>query len=381
MAAEVSSAAADLVVVSDLHLGEGLVGRPARYSPMEDFFYDEEFCRLLSHLRWEYMSEPSRLRLVLNGDIFDFLTVTTVPGKAEAAALNLRISSTERRFGLNPTPRKSVYKLDRIMDGHRAFFIGLAQFVAAGFAVELLPGNHDLELFFPEVRERLYARLAELPGAPPPAELRARLSIHPWFYLEEGRVYVEHGNQYEPSNSIRNPLRRCCPTARAVKARLSSTIRWAPSSSASSTTRSTASTPIPQGDLLRAVPGVPAASQPPRPDAHRRSHWPFFTRALSPRRPRDLRPQPAAGEPEGESVPAVPFFSELSALKLHPLAASKATLARQMVKPVLRRLSWVTGLSFVTLYVCWSSSTSSRRRPGSPRTSSPRRSCSSSSPW
>ncbi|OGR09357.1 MAG: hypothetical protein A2341_01965 [Deltaproteobacteria bacterium RIFOXYB12_FULL_58_9] len=62
----------DLIVLSDLHLGEGSSGRPRRHLPMEDFFYDNELCRLLEHLRWEY--EPSRLVLVLNGDIFDFLT-------------------------------------------------------------------------------------------------------------------------------------------------------------------------------------------------------------------------------------------------------------------------------------------------------------------
>jgi UDP-2,3-diacylglucosamine pyrophosphatase LpxH len=345
--------APDLVVLSDLHLGEGLVGRPPRFSPMEDFFYDQEFCRLLSHLRWEYLSDPTRLKLVLNGDIFDFLTVTTVPGQEEAAAQSLRVSSTERRFGLNPTPKKSVYKLDQIITGHRAFFTGLTQFVAAGFTVELLPGNHDLELYFPEVREQLYARLLELPGAPSAAELRARLTLHPWFYLEPGRVYIEHGNQYESSNSIRNPLRPLLPDRKSKEGEPvldyplgSFFVRFFYNPIHRINPHTPKVISFEQYleflrrhnllDLMRIA----------------RAHWPFFTRALSPEPiGGTLRPELASAASDADCAPPLPYCHELSELKLHPLVSSKAALARQMAKPVLRRLAWVSGLSFVTLYL------------------------------
>ena len=113
---------ADLVVFSDLHLGEGYHPRLGRFSPMEDFFHDQAFARLVDQLQERYSEDPSRLALVFNGDIFDFLTVTSIPGPDTCRDLGFTVSDTERKFGLNPTPSKSVYKLDTIIEGHRPCF-------------------------------------------------------------------------------------------------------------------------------------------------------------------------------------------------------------------------------------------------------------------
>ena len=136
----------DLVVLSDLHLGEGRDERIARYSPTEDFFHDRAFARLLEHLSARYADDPGRLVLVLNGDVFDFLTVIRVPDDAEAERRGFTVSQAESRFGLDPTEAKSIYKLDVIREGHGEFFRALARFIAAGHRVEILRGNHDLEL-------------------------------------------------------------------------------------------------------------------------------------------------------------------------------------------------------------------------------------------
>ena len=154
----------DLIVFSDLHLGEGRNNPTRRYSPMEDFFYDEAFARLLAKLMKQYEEDPSRLVLVLNGDVFDFLTVATIPDRSLLEKMGVSVSNTERRFGLDPTPKKSVYKLDMIMSGHKPFFEALASFVSAGHKIEILRGNHDLELFFDDDMSWLldqynYARL------------------------------------------------------------------------------------------------------------------------------------------------------------------------------------------------------------------------------
>ena len=50
-------AAHDLVVVSDLHLGEGLLSDEPRYSPTEDFFYDQQFANFLGNLKKKYQNE------------------------------------------------------------------------------------------------------------------------------------------------------------------------------------------------------------------------------------------------------------------------------------------------------------------------------------
>jgi hypothetical protein len=39
----------DLLIVSDLHLSEGRLAETRRFSPREDFFFDEEFTRLLAY--------------------------------------------------------------------------------------------------------------------------------------------------------------------------------------------------------------------------------------------------------------------------------------------------------------------------------------------
>ncbi len=349
----------DLVVLSDLHLGEGL-SAPPRYSPMEDFFYDGEFRRLLDHLRWEY-SDPDSLVLVLNGDVFDFLTVTCAPDHDEAERLGLRVSSAERRFGLNPTPAKSVYKLDRIIDGHPAFFGSLARFLAAGFRVEILRGNHDLELHFEAVRARLIERLCAFEGGPTRAQTDERLGYHEWYYLEEGRVYIEHGNQYESSNSIRYPLRPVLPKRQARRERGEPVLDY------------------PLGSyFVRFFYNAIHAINPHTPkvisfeqyleflrrhnllDLLRiaRDHGPFFTRAVTTGVPGGSKGSAeVAGEQERvlqaveEESAGHDFHRELDALKIHPMVASKAALAKQMTKPVLRRLAWVAGLSLATLYV------------------------------
>ncbi len=201
----------DLAVLSDLHLGEGIQSPELRYVPNEDFFYDKPFARFLETLKARSFGNPDGLRLVLNGDTLDFLTVTSVPSDEEAAARGFWVSSFERKFGLNPTAKKSVYKLDRIVSGHREFFRALAAFVADGFRIEIVRGNHDLELYFPEVRNRFLDHLVHHDSRLSKEAVFERVCFHDWFYFEPGRVYIEHGNQYDPGNSVRYPFHPILP--------------------------------------------------------------------------------------------------------------------------------------------------------------------------
>lgn len=195
----------DLIIVSDLHLGEGRKDKK-RYAPTEDFFYDEDFARFLEHIDTLYDHNPDSVALVFNGDVFDFLTVTAIPSKKLAQKLNLHISRAEMRFGLNPTILKSVFKLNVIAKGHPIFFEALSKFVAAGFCVDFTRGNHDLELYFKEVQQRLIEILASVDGGATLAQLDKQVRFHQLFYREPGRVHIEHGHQYDPTNSIRYPL-------------------------------------------------------------------------------------------------------------------------------------------------------------------------------
>jgi UDP-2,3-diacylglucosamine pyrophosphatase LpxH len=356
-----TSRVAELIVLSDLHLGEGRSADPSRYSPMEDFFYDDAFARLLEHLQHENRDDPSCVKLVLNGDVFDFLTVTRVPGDEQAAAFGFKMTAAEKRFGMNPTPRKSVYKLDQIVAGHPVFFAALARFIAAGHEVEILRGNHDLELYFDVVRNRLTEHLTRFAGGPTRAQIAERLRFHQWFYLEEGRVYIEHGNQYEASNSIRYPLRPLLPARRARKEPEemldyplgSMFVRYFYNSIHRLEPHTPKVISFEQYleflrrhnllDLLRIA----------------RSHYPFFMRAIGrappagtsgPSREGDAAQAEAFEELERQSAEH-DFHRELAALKIHPLAASKAALAEQMARPVIRRAAWTAGVATASAYI------------------------------
>jgi len=81
--------------------------------------------------------------------------------------------------------------------------------LAAGHEVIVLPGNHDLELQWEPVQEELRRAVAgcvESRGAS--RDALGRLRFEPWFFHEPGRIWIEHGCQYDPENAFRFPLRR-----------------------------------------------------------------------------------------------------------------------------------------------------------------------------
>lgn len=202
----------DVYIVSDLHLCAGWISAERRYSRLELFFYDREFSRWLDRVLLEQEAKKRPAVLLLNGDVFDFLAVVRTPSPEEAQALGFKITRAEEKFGIASSEKKSAWKMDRIIEGHRVFFAALARFVAHGHRLVFLRGNHDVELYWPLVQRRLLealARIAREEGfVERGEELLTRVEIRQWFYHEPGRLYVEHGNQYEGSNSFRYGL---CP--------------------------------------------------------------------------------------------------------------------------------------------------------------------------
>lgn len=186
----------NLAVISDLHLSEGMDPVTRRYSRNEDFFFDRCFCRFLSYLQEEADRSGRHWKLIIAGDMVDFLQVTSRPERGEG---NFEISGREREFGLGTEPGKTVWKLRRIIQGHGEFFAGLAAFLARGNHVVILPGNHDIELCYTEVQEALRDGLAEFSRG---EDVKGNLEFRRWFYHEEGGVFVEHGHQYDDLNSF-----------------------------------------------------------------------------------------------------------------------------------------------------------------------------------
>jgi UDP-2,3-diacylglucosamine pyrophosphatase LpxH len=186
------------LVLSDLHLcdvEEHADGWKAYKSAA--YLFDDELEKLFER----YLAatpvgvEPI---LVLNGDLFDFDLVDAVPNPAPWP-----VSRSERKRGLDPTPEKSVWKLERMLSHHPKFVQALASYLCRGHRLVYVLGNHDRELHFEEVRAAFLTVLHAAAQASGGTFSDESVRIEPWFYYEPGELYVEHGNQYDPYNSFR----------------------------------------------------------------------------------------------------------------------------------------------------------------------------------
>ena len=180
----------NLLAISDLHLGCDL--RPGirldRPRPTD--------APLASFLEWHaaHRGEGNKpWRLVLNGDIVDFVAITIVPGPAEPVPFT--VSREERAIGLATSPAKCVWKLRRTAERHPSVFDAFAQFVHKGNSLHIIRGNHDSEWRCPEVQEEFRRMLAE--RGVPRRKVDRLVEFHDWFYLEPGFFYAEHGHAHD----------------------------------------------------------------------------------------------------------------------------------------------------------------------------------------
>lgn len=195
-----------------MHLGEATKDRSRIRYLKAAVVEDREFCRFLEHYQTERVDDRP-WRLVLAGDVFDFLAVSLTPDPHWALQrYGFRVTPHERRVGLDNTGPKTRWKLDRILERHRAIVTYLADFIGSGHSVVFLRGNHDAELFWPEVQEDLAQRLVEtyfggeeVPGVTP-AAFRGRIEFRDWFFQIPGVVHLQHGHQYDPFCSQRHLL-------------------------------------------------------------------------------------------------------------------------------------------------------------------------------
>jgi UDP-2,3-diacylglucosamine pyrophosphatase LpxH len=189
----VSGSDEEIVIVSDLHLS-GATRTDASVGRRADAF--------ASFVRWLAANGRAGMsrRLVLLGDSLDL--PTHVSGSSADATLRWQGAATAA--------------LDRIADANPAPFDALAAYTAAGGRIELLPGNHDVALQLPVVREALLDRLGG--GS-------AAVGWHPWILHLPGLLWAEHGSQHHDLHAIPEwlspPARRSTwglPAGRAIEA-------------------------------------------------------------------------------------------------------------------------------------------------------------------
>ena len=174
------------IMVSDCHLSAGRFFE-GRLNAHEDFYFDDDMCDLFDFFSTGKYSEnssgPVEVEAILGGDFFDFLNV---PYQGEFEDLI--------------TEEMSVYKVEAIIKGHPKVMAALRRFAALpGKRITYLIGNHDSDLFFEKVRERIIREWDPM-GAYPSDKVRIIYEVDR-IILEEG-VEIHHGNQFEAGNDL-----------------------------------------------------------------------------------------------------------------------------------------------------------------------------------
>ena len=158
------------LVVSDFHIGCGLLLDDGEMNPLEDFVFDVRFIGFL-----EYYStgvfRRSEIELILNGDFLNTLQV-----------------DYQEEFPTDISKEVALEKVAKIWKGHPELFEALKKFAAApNHEITYLVGNHDPAIHWPAVREEM-SRLLE-----------AKINF-PGIVRQFDGVWVEHGNQYTTAN-------------------------------------------------------------------------------------------------------------------------------------------------------------------------------------
>lgn len=184
-------------IVSDLHLCEAEPVNPKfplwKKFKTRQFFYDDIFQNFLGHLNKRSGGEP--IELILNGDIFDFDSVMSMPDKP-----SFRISWLEKKRGLYPRPERAKFKIQVILKHHEAWVAALREFILKGHKAIFVIGNHDLELHYPDVQNEIFLALNL------DEESAKRVRFCEWFYISNKDTLIEHGNQYDPYCMCEDPI-------------------------------------------------------------------------------------------------------------------------------------------------------------------------------
>jgi UDP-2,3-diacylglucosamine pyrophosphatase LpxH len=171
------------IVLSDFHLG---AGSPAiGDNPLEDFVADKAFARFLETIRGECDEGATEVELIINGDFFEFLQVPAVDEFDPQASYPVEAYQDSSQAA-------SIKRLDLIAAGHPIVFDALSDFIqveAPQRRVTIIKGNHDVNLFWPGVKQRL----REILGT---TGRRASMLLFAERYVSREGIYVEHGHQY-----------------------------------------------------------------------------------------------------------------------------------------------------------------------------------------
>jgi UDP-2,3-diacylglucosamine pyrophosphatase LpxH len=162
------------IVISDLHVGGG------KNDPGDDHVYQGQ--QLIRFLQDIHEAHPGRVELIINGDFLDF-----------AQVLQSAFTPTSPAFWC--TQQESKDKLEAMIDGHEDIFDALKKFQEKQNQVTIAAGNHDVDLYWPDVQSRLKQVIH--------ADVKFELGETVYFRYGQ-RLVIGHGHMYDPGNRFKN---------------------------------------------------------------------------------------------------------------------------------------------------------------------------------
>lgn len=162
-----------IVVISDLHLGEGKNSKTKKWNPMEDFRWPDQFAKFLNQIDTD---EKGKTDLVVAGDLF------------ELWQSGIKDCCDNRGKDYGCTEEEALGRLRRVVNAHKRELEALGIFAKKGDnRLIIIPGNHDAALFFPTVRD---ATLRAIDGG-----ARVQFTSEGYWVSEDNLIYIEHGHQ------------------------------------------------------------------------------------------------------------------------------------------------------------------------------------------
>lgn len=202
--ARVASFSHNLLVLSDVHLGSDLVHHAQPDAPQRARASERRKRDLLGFLDYyrTHRQGGRSWRLVIAGDFIDFVGMSVLP----AAEYETEPTEEELMHGLGGAWDHALAKLRLLMRHEVEVMTSLARFIAAGNSLVIVRGNHDVEWHWDAVQQAFRDELSGLAHFAP-----EQLEFLPWFYYEEGRIFIEHGHQYDAYCSFEHVLNPVSP--------------------------------------------------------------------------------------------------------------------------------------------------------------------------
>lgn len=198
----------NLLIISDLHLGEDIKSANPGYL-RHVVKLERELEAFLAHYTVSRIDDRP-WRLVINGDMVDFLGICLLPRDGEFAPEDM--TPEDHVYGIGSKPKAARAKMLRVLERHPGVFRALGRFVAAGNKLEIVVGNHDVEFHWPVVQETFRQGVSALCAEGEVEAIQANITFHPWFYFEENVAWIEHGHQYDDYCSFDYVLNPVCAT-------------------------------------------------------------------------------------------------------------------------------------------------------------------------